>query len=100
MAGGQDAIRQWVFPFRFGGRGSLASSRIKQQLDFSGPLQLPGGRLDADGDTVPSNAPMRISLVSPGFPPQLGGVEVVVGSLADALCAHGHRVTVYAQRPR
>jgi glycosyltransferase involved in cell wall biosynthesis len=43
---------------------------------------------------------MRISLVSPGFPPQLGGVEVVVGSLADALCRHGHQVTVYSQRPR
>jgi glycosyltransferase involved in cell wall biosynthesis len=43
---------------------------------------------------------MRISLVSPGFPPQLGGVEVVVGYLADALYGHGHQVTVYAQRPR
>ena len=28
---------------------------------------------------------MRISIVSPGFPPQLGGVEVVVGHLADEL---------------
>jgi glycosyltransferase involved in cell wall biosynthesis len=43
---------------------------------------------------------MRISLVSPGFPPQLGGVEVVVGNLADALFGHCHQVTVYAQRPR
>ena len=43
---------------------------------------------------------MRVSLVSPGFPPQLGGVEVVVGYLAEELCGHGHRVTVYAQRPR
>src|ERR1700758_4455592 len=43
---------------------------------------------------------MRISLVSPGFPPQLGGVEVVVGHLADTLHADGHQVTVYAQRPR
>jgi len=43
---------------------------------------------------------MRISLVSPGFPPQLGGVEVVVGSLADELRGHGHQVTVYTQRPR
>jgi glycosyltransferase involved in cell wall biosynthesis len=43
---------------------------------------------------------MRISLVSPGFPPQLGGVEVVVGYLGDELCGHGHQVTVYAQRPR
>ncbi len=43
---------------------------------------------------------MRISLVTPGFPPQLGGVEVVVGRLADELCGHGNQVTVYAQRPR
>jgi glycosyltransferase involved in cell wall biosynthesis len=43
---------------------------------------------------------MRISLVSPGFPPQLGGVEVVVGYLADKLHRHSHQVTVYAQRPR
>src|SRR5215468_451201 len=43
---------------------------------------------------------MRISLVSPGFPPQLGGVEVVVGCLADKLRGQGHQVTVYAQRPR
>ena len=43
---------------------------------------------------------MRISLVSPGFPPQLGGVEVVVGCLADELCGHGHQVAVYSQRPR
>jgi Glycosyltransferase Family 4 len=49
---------------------------------------------------LPSNGPMRISLVSPGFPPQLGGVEVVVGHLADELRGHGHQVTVYAQRPR
>ena len=43
---------------------------------------------------------MGISLVSPGFPPQLGGVEVVVGYLADELRGHGHQVRVYAQRPR
>ena len=57
---------------------------------------VPGHALEA----LPSDAPMKISLVSPGFPPQLGGVEVVVGHLADALCEHGHQVTVYAQRPR
>jgi glycosyltransferase involved in cell wall biosynthesis len=64
-----------------------------------------GGGADAlgkqrDGPTVPSNVPMRISLVSPGFPPQLGGVEVVVGYLGDELRGHGHQVRVYAQRPR
>ena len=64
-----------------------APSRIHQQLE-------------TDGDALPSDVPMRISLVSPGFPPQLGGVEVVVGYLADELRGHGHQVTVYAQRPR
>lgn len=43
---------------------------------------------------------MRIALVSPGFPPQLGGVEIVVRQLADALSKNGHQVSVYAQRPR
>jgi glycosyltransferase involved in cell wall biosynthesis len=47
-----------------------------------------------------SNGPMKVSLVSPGFPPQLGGVEVVVRHLADELSGSGHRVAVYAQRPR
>lgn len=52
---------------------------------------------DADASDRP---PLRVSLVSPGFLPQLGGVEVVVGHLADELSGHGHQVTVYAQRPR
>jgi glycosyltransferase involved in cell wall biosynthesis len=69
------------------GSGDSASSRVHQQLE-------------TDGDALPSDVPMRISLVSPGFPPQLGGVEVVVGNLADELRGHGHQVTVYAQRPR
>jgi glycosyltransferase involved in cell wall biosynthesis len=59
-----------------------------------------GQQPETDGDTLPSDAPMRISLVSPGFPPQLGGVEVVVGHLGDELRGNGHQVTVYAQRPR
>lgn len=49
---------------------------------------------------MPSTGPMRVSLVSPGFPPQLGGVEVVVRHLADELSGCGHQVAVYAQRPR
>lgn len=49
---------------------------------------------------MPANGPMKVSLVSPGFPPQLGGVEVVVRHLADELSGYGHQVTVYAQRPR
>jgi glycosyltransferase involved in cell wall biosynthesis len=49
---------------------------------------------------LPSDGPMRISLVSPGFPPQLGGIEVTAGYLADELSGYGHQVTVYTQRPR
>ena len=56
--------------------------------------------LASNGTDRCADVPMRISLVSPGFPPQLGGVEVVVGYLADELRGHGHQVTVYAQRPR
>ncbi len=51
---------------------------------------------DADAHVIG----MRVSLVSPGFPPQLGGVETVAGRLADELCERGHHVAVYAQRPR
>jgi len=39
-------------------------------------------------------------MVTPGFPPQLGGVETMVGHLADELAHAGNPVTVYAQRPR
>jgi glycosyltransferase involved in cell wall biosynthesis len=53
-----------------------------------------------DRDALSSDVRMRVSLVSPGFPPQLGGVEVVVGYLADELSGDGHQVMVYAQRPR
>ena len=56
--------------------------------------------LASNGTDRCADVPMRISLVSPGFPPQLGGVEVVVGYLGDELRGHGHQVTVYAQRPR
>jgi glycosyltransferase involved in cell wall biosynthesis len=52
------------------------------------------------GNGAGRGAAMTISIVSPGFPPQLGGVEVVVGHLADQLCGDGHQVRVYAQRPR
>jgi glycosyltransferase involved in cell wall biosynthesis len=58
------------------------------------------GHQETDKGALPSDVPMRIWLVSPGFPPQPGGVEVVVGHLADELCGHGHQVMVYAQRPR
>lgn len=63
-------------------------------------MYLASQQTETDGDARPSGVPMRISLVSPGFPPQLGGVEVVVGNLGDELHGHGHQVTVYAQRPR
>jgi glycosyltransferase involved in cell wall biosynthesis len=82
---------------RFVGTGRVGRAT---QLDLSSPVPsaswMPGGA----GAALPSDVRMRISLVSPGFPPQLGGVEVVVGSLADELRGYGHRVSVYAQRPR
>lgn len=36
----------------------------------------------------------RIGIVTPGYPPQIGGVETVTGHLAEALAGRGHRVTV------
>jgi glycosyltransferase involved in cell wall biosynthesis len=57
-------------------------------------------QIETDRNAFPSDAPMRISLVCPGFPPQLGGVEVNVGYLSEELRRHGHQVMVYAQRPR
>lgn len=50
---------------------------------------------DLTRKTVPG-----IALVTPGFPPDIGGVETVVGHLADGLYARGQTVTVFAQRPR
>jgi glycosyltransferase involved in cell wall biosynthesis len=82
-------------------RGSdLVSGRIDQQSDLSGSLGVPAGRRETDEDALPLEASVRVSLVSPGFPPQVGGVEVVVGCLADELRRHGNHVTVYTQRPR
>ena len=76
----------------------MAASRIDQQLDVSGTFRLSAEQAKADGDALPAEAPMQISLVSPGFPPQLGGVEVVAGQLADALRGHDHQVTVCSFR--
>lgn len=79
---------------------SLVASREEQHLDLSGPFRSPDGRPDTAAEGSSSGPSMRIALVAPGFPPQLGGVEVVAGQVADALCQHGHQVMVYAQRPR
>jgi glycosyltransferase involved in cell wall biosynthesis len=43
---------------------------------------------------------MKIALVSPGYPPALGGIEVVVAQLARALSRAGHSVEVFAQERR
>lgn len=43
---------------------------------------------------------MRIALVSPGYPPTLGGVETVVAQAARALARGGARVDVLAQERR
>jgi glycosyltransferase involved in cell wall biosynthesis len=83
---------------------SLASNGMRRcatpRGNLSAPFRLRMTHRETDADALPTGVPMKISLVSPGFPPQLGGVEVVVGHLADELCGHGHQVMVYAQRPR
>lgn len=43
---------------------------------------------------------MRIALVSPGYPPALGGIEIVVAQQARALSRAGHEVEVFAQERR
>lgn len=43
---------------------------------------------------------MRIGIVSPGYPPTLGGVEVVVARTARALARAGHDVEVLAAERR
>lgn len=86
-ASGHDASRQRAFPVRLSER----------ECGHSIQPDTPTAR---DADALPPGVPTRVSLVAPGFPPQLGGVEVVVGHLADELRGHGHEVTVYTQRPR
>jgi glycosyltransferase involved in cell wall biosynthesis len=43
--------------------------------------------------------PPRIAIVTPGYPPRLGGIEVVVGHIATELVRLGCRVDVLAQYP-
>lgn len=43
---------------------------------------------------------MRIALVSPGYPPAPGGIEVVVAQQARALSRAGHTIEVFAQARR
>ena len=83
-----------------GKQRSPADAALRGTTVEGARVYLASQQTETDGDARPSGVPMRISLVSPGFPPQLGGVEVVVGNLGDELHGHGHQVTVYAQRPR
>lgn len=41
----------------------------------------------------------QATLISPGYPPTIGGVETHVGRLADGLTNHGVHVSVYAGSP-
>lgn len=43
---------------------------------------------------------MRIALITPGFPPDLGGVETHVGRLAAGLAARGHDISVLSHHRR
>jgi glycosyltransferase involved in cell wall biosynthesis len=83
-----------------GEQSDLVSGRIYQQSDLSGSLDELTEHRDTAEDGMPSKVSARVSLVSPGFPPQVGGVEAVVGYLADELRGHGNQVMVYTQRPR
>src|SRR5271163_3591384 len=40
---------------------------------------------------------LRVALVGPGFPPQLGGIETHLAKLADGLAASGCEVDVLVQ---
>jgi glycosyltransferase involved in cell wall biosynthesis len=50
------------------------------------------GRADAG-----ERAALRVALVSPGYPPETGGVESYVAHLAGALVRLGHQPTVHTQ---
>lgn len=78
----------------------MVSGRIFPPSDVSGAFGVPARDGERAGDAPPLEISVRVSLVSPGFPPQVGGVEVVVGHLADELRRNGSQVSVYAQRPR
>jgi glycosyltransferase involved in cell wall biosynthesis len=82
------------------GKGNKFSNTLPNSTIQHGPRLLLAGRRGRGENKLPENGPIKVSVVAPGFPPQLGGVEVVVGRLADELAEHGHQVTVYAQRPR
>jgi glycosyltransferase involved in cell wall biosynthesis len=47
-----------------------------------------------------SRMPLTVTLVSPSFAPRVGGVETVVGQLADRLYETGHGVRVITHQPR
>lgn len=50
------------------------------------------------GCTAEADKPMHIAVVSPEFPPAIGGVETYALEYCKALVALGHRVTVYTRR--
>lgn len=43
---------------------------------------------------------IRVALITPGYPPDPGGVEAYVGRLAHSLAQLGHRPTVFTQTDR
>lgn len=49
---------------------------------------------------TPPPAPLRVALVTPGYPPDRGGVEAYVNRLARALVQLGHRPSVFTQADR
>jgi glycosyltransferase involved in cell wall biosynthesis len=52
---------------------------------------------DGGGPTIDGHKrSLRLALVTPGFPPDFGGVESVVAALASHLARRGHRIDVLA----
>src|SRR6266699_2606571 len=56
------------------------------------------GRADPRRHRGFPSTPMRVALVTPGFPPDTGGVEAHTGHLARELAARGLDVRVYTGR--
>jgi hypothetical protein len=47
---------------------------------------------------APENTPMRIGIVAPEFPPDIGSVETYSYELSAELARRGHEVTVFTHR--
>lgn len=51
-------------------------------------------RVESDQPGDRSGLPMRVAMVSPGYPPDVGGVELVVERVSHGLAQRGHTIEV------